>query len=89
MTMIPSPLKWMLDDLLEGIKYSFEFHEYLRTLTMPNTIKNIKGKWHVVESKTGKVTKNQAGTAVDGGGHVSRLSAQRQAQAININQAKK
>ncbi len=40
-------------------------------------------KFRVVESSTNKITKNKAGTAVDGGGHRTRLQAQRQASAIN------
>jgi len=40
-------------------------------------------KVRVIESSTGKIAKNRAGTAVDGGGHISMAAAKRQAAAIN------
>jgi len=40
-------------------------------------------KWRVVESSNGKIAKNKGGTAVDGGGHSSKSSAQAQCRAIN------
>ena len=49
---------------------------------MPATVKRVGAKWRVVEP-SGKVVKNAAGTAVDGGGHRSREAALRQARAIN------
>lgn len=43
-----------------------------------------KGKKHrVVESATGRIAKNRAGTALDGGGHASKAAAARQARAVN------
>ena len=53
---------------------------------MPNTVKKVAGQWRVVEAATGQITKNNAGTAVDGGGHASKMAARRQATAINIHQ---
>ncbi len=50
---------------------------------MPATVRFIKDKYRVVEADTGKVVKNKAGTAVDGGGHNTRVAAERQARAIN------
>jgi hypothetical protein len=40
-------------------------------------------KYRVIESRTGKIAKNKAGTAVDGGGHRTKTKAQAQARAIN------
>ena len=56
---------------------------------MPLTTKKIKDKWRVIEVKTGKIAKNAAGTALDGGGHGSQSAAQKQAAAVNISQARK
>jgi len=42
-----------------------------------------KGVWRVVESDSGRVTKNDAGTAVDGGGHPTEAAARKQIAAIN------
>jgi len=52
---------------------------------MPNKTKLIRGKWRVVESATGKITKKN-GKAVDGGGHKDRAAAIAQATAINYRQ---
>jgi len=46
-------------------------------------------KFRIVESKSGKIAKNAAGTAIDGGGKASRAEIQEQATAVNISQAKK
>jgi len=43
------------------------------------------GKWRVVETGNGRVTTNQKGTEVDGGGHGDAEKAARQANAINEN----
>ncbi len=51
---------------------------------MPVKVKKIAGVFRVVESSTEKVTKNRAGTAVDGGGHRSRAAAIRQVNALNL-----
>lgn len=50
---------------------------------MPVTVRKVKGKWRVVEADTGRIAKNRAGTAVDGGGHESREQAIEQARAVN------
>ena len=55
---------------------------------MPNTVKKIKGMWRVVDKATGRITKNASGTAVDGGGKKTEASAQKQASAINLSQAR-
>jgi hypothetical protein len=56
---------------------------------MPLTTKKIKDKYRVTEVKTGKIAMNAAGTPIDGGGHSSEKSAQAQAAAVNISQARK
>jgi len=55
---------------------------------MPNTVKKVGDKYRVVEVATGHVTKNESGTAVDGGGFSSEKKARAQATAINISQSK-
>ena len=50
---------------------------------MPATVVKRGNKWRVIDADTGTITKNKAGTAVDGGGHSSKEAAQRQARAIN------
>lgn len=40
-------------------------------------------KFRVVEASTGRIAKNAAGTAVDGGGHSSQGRASSQARAVN------
>jgi len=54
-------------------------------------VKSVKrGKvFRVVESGSGKIAKNKAGTSVDGGGTSSKLKAQGQARAINRSQARR
>ncbi len=49
---------------------------------MPNKVVKRGDKYRVVEADSGRVTKNRAGTAVDGGGHGSRPAAQRQVNAM-------
>ena len=51
---------------------------------MPATIKKMGSKWRVVEPG-GTLVRNNAGTPVDGGGHISKADAQKQANAINAN----
>lgn len=41
-------------------------------------------KWRILDPD-GSITKNNAGTAVDGGGHESKGDALSQVQAINLN----
>ncbi len=44
-----------------------------------------RGKiFRVVESSR-RIAKNKAGTALDGGGHLTKLRAQQQAKAVNAN----
>ena len=50
---------------------------------MPATVKKQGEKYRVVESSTGKLVLNPAGTPVDGGGHDSYPKASAQARAIN------
>jgi hypothetical protein len=50
---------------------------------MPAKVVKRGRKYRVVEARTGKVVKNKAGTAVDGGGHRTRSRASAQARAIN------
>jgi hypothetical protein len=50
---------------------------------MPAKVAKRGGKFRVVEARTGRIVKNKAGTAADGGGHRSRARAQAQARAIN------
>jgi len=56
---------------------------------MPVTAKKIGDKWRVVEASTMKITKNNAGTAVDGGGHPTKKKAAAQASAINASESSK
>ena len=51
---------------------------------MPVKVKEVGGTFRVVESETELISKNRAGTAVDGGGHRSRAAAIRQVNAINL-----
>lgn len=56
-----------------------------------NMAKVIKrgNKYRVVDPKTNKLTRNKAGTPVDGGGFASKAKAQRQANAIEASESKK
>lgn len=56
---------------------------------MPLTVRKRGDKYRVVEAKTGKIAKNAAGTALDGGGKKSKSAVEKQAQAVNISQARK
>lgn len=49
---------------------------------MPVTVKKIGGRYRIVDGG-GTITKNRAGTSVDGGGKRSKSQAARQARAIN------
>lgn len=55
---------------------------------MPARVAKRGQKFRVVE-EDGKIVKNDAGTAVDGGGHASRARALRQVRAINIPKSRK
>lgn len=50
---------------------------------MPVSVARRKGIFRIIEATTGKIAKNKAGTAVDGGGHSSRKRATSQVAAIN------
>lgn len=56
---------------------------------MPVTVMVRNGKSRVVEAATGRIAKNNSGTALDGGGHTDKEKAKRQASAINANLEKK
>jgi len=56
---------------------------------MPLKVSKRGDKFRVVEADTGHIAKNQAGTALDGGGKKSKSAAQKQASAVNISQARK
>jgi hypothetical protein len=51
---------------------------------MPAKVVKRGPKYRVVEP-SGRVVKNKAGTAVDGGGHKTKAKALAQARAINAN----
>ncbi|MCK9154554.1 MAG: hypothetical protein M0P12_00420 [Paludibacteraceae bacterium] len=55
---------------------------------MPVRTEEKGGKWRVVETD-GSIAKNNAGTAIDGGGHDTEAEAVAQVQAVNINMMKK
>ena len=40
-------------------------------------------KWRVIDADTGRIAKNQGGTAIDGGGHTTRKKAIDQVRAVN------
>lgn len=56
---------------------------------MPYMVRKQGTKYRVLEKSTGKVATNDSGTPVDGGGHKTAGEATRQAQAINISEARK
>lgn len=56
---------------------------------MPVRVKKVGKKFRVVESATGKVAKNSAGTAIDGGGHGSKQKAVSQVNAVNMSKRRK
>jgi len=56
---------------------------------MPVIIKKRGDRFRIVEKNTGKIAKNKAGTALDGGGHKSKAAADKQRSAVNISQARK
>jgi hypothetical protein len=55
---------------------------------MPTKVKKIDNKYRVVDPD-GTITKNLAGTAVDGGGFATKAKAEAQSAAINISSSKK
>ncbi len=50
---------------------------------MPVKIAKRGGKFRVIEAATGRIAKNRAGTAIDGGGHGSKARALAQVGAVN------
>jgi len=50
---------------------------------MPVKVVKRKNKYRIIDVETGRLTRNRAGTPVDGGGHFSYEKAVRQARAIN------
>lgn len=56
---------------------------------MPVTTSKRNGKFRVIESDTGRIAKNKAKKALDGGGHESKAQAKKQASAVNISQSRK
>jgi hypothetical protein len=54
---------------------------------MPTHVERRDGKFRVVDPD-GKVTDNNSGTSVDGGGHATRQEAEAQSRAINANDGK-
>jgi hypothetical protein len=56
---------------------------------MPVTVSKRGKKYRVVEESTGRIVKNEAGTAVDGGGKSQKGPAASQARAINANLSKR
>lgn len=54
---------------------------------MPACARRLNKVWRVVECDSGRITKNRAGTAVDGGGHDTEADAKKQADAINASQS--
>ena len=50
---------------------------------MPVVVRKRGDKFRVVESGSGKIANNAAGTPADGGGHSTEGQAERQARAIN------
>jgi len=51
---------------------------------MPVKVMKKRDKYRVVESATGKIVRNAAGTALDGGGHRTKIRAVAQVNAINL-----
>lgn len=50
---------------------------------MPVRVERRDGKYRIVEISTGDIASTEKGNAVDGGGHDDKLTATRQAAAIN------
>lgn len=51
---------------------------------MPLCVSKKGEKFRLVECMTGDIAKNQAGTALDGGGFPSKAAAIKQMQAVNL-----
>jgi hypothetical protein len=50
---------------------------------MPVIVRKRRGKYRVVEKDNGRIAKTDKGNSRDGGGHIDKAKAQRQARAIN------
>lgn len=50
---------------------------------MPAKVRKKNGKYRVVHGPDNTLVKNSSGTPVDGGGHATGTSAEKQARAIN------
>ncbi len=50
---------------------------------MPVIVRRRRGKFRVVEAGSGHIAKSSKGNAADGGGHIVKAKADRQARAIN------
>lgn len=55
---------------------------------MPVKVRRVGNRWRIVETATGKIARNAAGTSIDGGGHATSDAARKQAAAVNIEQRK-
>lgn len=56
---------------------------------MPVSVAKRGKKFRVIEKATGKIAKNKAGTAIDGGGHTTMAQAVKQVGAVNIPSSKR
>lgn len=56
---------------------------------MPAAVRKQGDLYRVINSDTGRLEINAAGTQVDGGGHRSQAAAARQARAINASKSRK
>jgi len=56
---------------------------------MPVCVKKIQDMYRIVECDDNSIAKNEAGTAIDGGGHKTRQAAIKQMQAVNISLEKR
>lgn len=56
---------------------------------MPVKVVKRGEKYRLIDSDTGRIAKNKAGTAIDGGGKKSRSAVARQASAVNTSLSKR
>lgn len=56
---------------------------------MPNKVVKMGGLFRLVEARTGRIVKNRAGTAVDGGGNRSKTRVEGQRTAIRLSKSKR
>ena len=56
---------------------------------MPVKIAKKGNKFRLVESSTGRIAKNQGGTAIDGGGRASKAALEPQRKAVNASLQRK